>query len=203
MLHLSAPNTGPDRGIVDENLGGKNSGIPLGGREQTLGDDGKKCIGELGAHLGEHFRAEHLEDSVNGLGGVGGVKGGDHQVACLGGLVIHRAMRSDVTYAFLLSYAAILFGRAAWLGDPWAIPLKQLQSGALLLFAFFMISDPKTTPDSRVGRILFALLVAGAAAAVQFVLYRTNGLLWALALCSLATPLSTISFLEQNTVGTV
>jgi len=30
---------------------------------------------------------------------------------------------------------------------PWAIPLKQLQSGALLLFTFFMISDPKTTPD--------------------------------------------------------
>ena len=52
-----------------------------------------------------------------------------------------------------------------------------------------MISDPKTTPDSRAGRILFALLVAGGAAYVQFVLYRTNGLLWSLALCSLLTPL--------------
>ena len=38
--------------------------------------------------------------------------------------------------------------------------MKQLQSGALLLFTFFMISDPKTTPDSRVGRILFGVLVA-------------------------------------------
>ena len=76
-------------------------------------------------------------------------------MACLGGMVIHRAMRSDVSYAFLLSYVAILAARAVWLGDPWAIPIKQLQSGALLLFTFFMISDPKTTPDSRAGRVLF------------------------------------------------
>src|SRR2546422_5386760 len=55
--------------------------------------------------------------------------------------------------------------------------LKQLQSGALLLFTFFMISDPKTTPDSRAGRILFAIIVATGAAYVQFGLYRTNGLL--------------------------
>jgi len=110
-------------------------------------------------------------------------------MACLGGMVIHRAMRSDVSYAFLLSYAAILFGRAVWLGDPWTIPLKQLQSGALLLITFFMISDPKTTPDSRAGRILFALLVGASAAYIQFGLYRTNGLLWSLAFCSGLTPI--------------
>jgi Na+-transporting NADH:ubiquinone oxidoreductase subunit NqrB len=110
-------------------------------------------------------------------------------MACLGGMVVHRAMRSDVSYAFIATYAAILFGRALWLGDPWAIPLKQLQSGALLLFTFFMISDPRTTPDSRAGRFLFAILVAAGAAYVQFVLYRTNGLLWSLAICSMLTPL--------------
>lgn len=33
-------------------------------------------------------------------------------MACLGGMVVHRALRSDVSYAFILSYAAILFGRA-------------------------------------------------------------------------------------------
>jgi enediyne biosynthesis protein E5 len=110
-------------------------------------------------------------------------------IACAGGIVIYRATRSDVTYAFLMSYASILFGRAFWLGDPWAIPMKQLQSGALVLFAFYMISDPKTTPDSRAGRILFAALVAAGAAYVQFGLYRTNGLLWSLALCSIMTPI--------------
>jgi Na+-transporting NADH:ubiquinone oxidoreductase subunit NqrB len=110
-------------------------------------------------------------------------------MACIGGLVVNRAARSDVTYAFLGSYIGLVFLRAAWLGQPPANPLHALQNGALLLFSFFMISDPRTTPDSRPGRILFACLVAAGAAFVQFVLYRTNGLLWSLALFSLAVPL--------------
>jgi Na+-transporting NADH:ubiquinone oxidoreductase subunit NqrB len=110
-------------------------------------------------------------------------------MACLGGLVIHRAARSDVTYAFLSFYAAVLFGRALWLGDPLTIPLHQIENGAFLLFAFFMISDPKTTPESRSGRILFALTVALGAGYVQFVLFRPNGLIWSLALVSMTTPL--------------
>jgi len=75
-------------------------------------------------------------------------------------LVLHAARRSDVALFFLGSHAALLFARAWWLGDPWAIPLHQLQSGALLIFSFFMISDPRTTPDSRLGRLLFAVAVA-------------------------------------------
>lgn len=110
-------------------------------------------------------------------------------IACAGGLVVNRAARGDVSLAFLLSWAGMLVGRAAWLGDPWVIPLHQLGSGALLLFSFFMISDPKTTPDSRAGRILFALLVAAGAYYVQFKLFRPNGLLWSLAAMSLVVPL--------------
>lgn len=110
-------------------------------------------------------------------------------IACLGGLVVNRAARSDVTYAFLAFDLAILFGRALWLGQPLTIPLHQLSSGAFLIFTFFMISDPKTTPDSRAGRILFALLVALGAGYVQFVLYRPNGLLLSLAFLSPLVPL--------------
>lgn len=75
-------------------------------------------------------------------------------------LVLHRARRADVALFFLGSHAALLLARAFWLGDPLAIPLHQLQSGALLIFSFFMISDPRTTPNSRVGRLLFAFAVA-------------------------------------------
>ena len=103
-------------------------------------------------------------------------------MACLGGLVVNRAARSDVTYAFIVFYMALVFGRSLWLGEPMSIPLHRLENGALLLFTFFMISDPRTTPNSRAGRILFALLVACGAWYVQFRLFRTNGLLWSLAL---------------------
>ena len=110
-------------------------------------------------------------------------------VAGFGSLVLWRARRSDVTWAFLGSYAVLLFGRALWLGDPLAIPLHAMQSGAFLIFAFFMISDPRTTPDSRAGRIAFAALVAVGALFIRFGLYHTNALLWSLVACALLVPL--------------
>src|SRR5262245_42931513 len=75
-------------------------------------------------------------------------------------LVLHAARRSDIALFFIASHAALLLARALWLGDPLEIPLHQLQSGSLLIFTFFMISDPKTSPDSRLGRFLFAFAVA-------------------------------------------
>lgn len=75
-------------------------------------------------------------------------------------LVLHAARRADIAVFFLASHAALLVGRAWWLGDPLAIPLHQLQSGSLLIFAFFMISDPRTSPDARLGRLIFAFAVA-------------------------------------------
>jgi len=110
-------------------------------------------------------------------------------LAGFGSLVVRRSARSDVTFGFLAAWAAVLSARAAWVGQPWAVPLHQLENGALALFAFHMISDPKTTPDSRAGRLAFAALVALGGAAVQFGLHRTNGLLWSLALGSLFVPL--------------
>jgi enediyne biosynthesis protein E5 len=49
-------------------------------------------------------------------------------VACVGSLVVNRASRSDVTYAFLFYYVTSLFGRALWLGDPISIPLHQFHN---------------------------------------------------------------------------
>jgi enediyne biosynthesis protein E5 len=83
-------------------------------------------------------------------------------------LVLQAAQRSDIALFFLGSHAALLLARALWLGDPLAIPLHQLQSGSLLIFAFFMISDPRTTPDSRLGRFIFAFGVAALAHYLTF-----------------------------------
>jgi hypothetical protein len=110
-------------------------------------------------------------------------------VLCLGGLVVNRAARADVTWAFLAAYGSLLAGRAWWLGQPLAIPLHQVASGAFLIFTFFMISDPKTTPDSRPARILFAVLVALLAGWFQFALYRPTALLLALACVAPLVPL--------------
>ena len=108
---------------------------------------------------------------------------------CLAGLVLTRARRADIALAFLAIYAGLLFIRAFYLGDPLPIPMKQMQSGAVLLFAFFMISDPKTTPDRRSHRIIFAGLVAALAFLFQFLLYRPEGLMYALFILSPLVPL--------------
>jgi Na+-transporting NADH:ubiquinone oxidoreductase subunit NqrB len=89
-------------------------------------------------------------------------------LSCFAILVLHAARRSDMAIFFLASHATLLLARAWWLGDPLAIPLHQLQSGSLLIFAFFMISDPRTSPDSRLGRFIFALTVALAAHYMAF-----------------------------------
>src|SRR6185436_12083828 len=78
----------------------------------------------------------------------------------MGSLVVYKSRRSDITWAFLLGWAAVLFGRSLWMGEPMTIPWHRMQSGVILLFAFHMISDPKSTPDSRAGRLLFSALVA-------------------------------------------
>ena len=110
-------------------------------------------------------------------------------IACAGLAVVHRSARSDVTVAFIAAYAFLITARSSGLGEPLTIPLHRLESGAFLLFSFFMISDPKTTPDSRAGRLAFALAVALGAYYVQFRLFRPNGFLWALAVLSPCVPL--------------
>ena len=114
---------------------------------------------------------------------------GAFALACLGFLVLTRAKRAETTLAFLTFYGALLFGRALWLGDPLSIPLHQLQNGALLIFAFFMISDPKTTPNSAPGRVLFAGIVASIAFTIQFIYYEPNGPILALIVSAPLVPL--------------
>lgn len=110
-------------------------------------------------------------------------------VASLGGSVLRRTERGDVTVAFAVAWCLLIFGRAWWVGDPWTIPVHRLQSGSLLLFTFFMISDPRTIPDSRPMRVLFACAVALLGFWIQYLQFRTNGLLWSLFLLAPAVPL--------------
>jgi len=123
---------------------------------------------------------------------------GAFALACLGFIVLTRARRAESTIGFLGSYAMLLFGRALWLGDPLAIPVHQLQNGALLVFAFFMISDPKTTPDTRTGRILYSLLVAFVAFAIQFILYEPHAAIFALVTTAPLVPLIDYLFQGRN-----
>lgn len=110
-------------------------------------------------------------------------------LGALGLMVTGKAKRWDVSLAYLATFAAICVGRAVWYGDPLSIPLHQLQSGALLIFAFFMISDPMTTPNARPARVIHAVLTASLGAFIVFDFYRADGVILALILTAPLVPL--------------
>lgn len=104
-------------------------------------------------------------------------------------LVLSSAKRLDIALGFLAGFALMLFGRAYYLGDPMAIPIHQLQSGALLVFAFFMITDPRSTPNSSLARLVFAFAVAALAAWLSWEYHIRGAMLYALAALAFLTPL--------------
>ena len=106
----------------------------------------------------------------------------------LGTIVAQRARRLDVSWVFLSAFLGLVALRVALLGQSWAIWWHQLGNGALLLFAFFMISDPMTIPNRSGARIAYALIVAVGAAAWQYLLFKPNALIWALFLLTPLVP---------------
>jgi enediyne biosynthesis protein E5 len=107
----------------------------------------------------------------------------------MGALTLTKAARWDTALWFIGVFAACLVGRALYLGDPLTIPLHQLQSGALIVFTGFMITDPRSTPNHWAGRMIFAMCVAVLGWWLQWRWQLRPGLLYALILCCPLTPL--------------
>ncbi|MBW4661490.1 MAG: RnfABCDGE type electron transport complex subunit D [Drouetiella hepatica Uher 2000/2452] len=77
-----------------------------------------------------------------------------------GGLVLGRIGRWDTSVAFLASYAGLEAVRNLWLGWTWDVWAHRMMSGSLLVFALFMITDPRTVPNARIARIIWAGAIA-------------------------------------------
>jgi enediyne biosynthesis protein E5 len=120
----------------------------------------------------------------------------------LGGIVTQRIQRLDISLAFLGSWAGLLALRLIWFGYDAPIAsamwLQQMSSGGTLLFAFFMISDPMTTPQRQRARIAYAIAIACAAFVWQFVLYKPHGLIVALFAGSFCVPVINYFFPQQR-----
>ena len=108
-------------------------------------------------------------------------------IAC-GGAICWRAGRAGTALAFLAVYALLQVLSAAALGGSAAAVVYGLRDGTLLIVAFFLVPDPKTTPDHPLARGLFAAWVAALGCVFQLWLAEPYGLFYALALVSIATP---------------
>ncbi|MEM9050466.1 MAG: RnfABCDGE type electron transport complex subunit D [Bacteroidota bacterium] len=104
--------------------------------------------------------------------------------------ILLRVKRWDLSVSFLTCLFLLEAVRVVlYLGWDWPVLFHRFESGTILLFAFFMITDPKTTPNSRRGRILWGLLIAALSFFLGQFLYLYEAPLIALFIISLTTPL--------------
>jgi Na+-transporting NADH:ubiquinone oxidoreductase subunit NqrB len=97
-----------------------------------------------------------------------------------GGLVLKKIGRWETSLVFLGVYASLEAIRNVWLGWDSEVLLHHLSSGSLLVFALFMLTDPRSIPNAIKGRIIWAISIAVLTFVLQYTLYLQTAMFWAL-----------------------
>lgn len=97
-----------------------------------------------------------------------------------GGMVLKRVGRWDTTGMFLTSYALLEAMRNLYLGWTWDVWAHRMMSGSLLLFALFMVTDPRSIPNARPARLVWALAIAMVTFVLRNQFYLSTAVFWAL-----------------------
>ncbi len=120
-------------------------------------------------------------------------------VGSLGFIVVNRVGRLDVGLSFLLVYAGLQFIKiVCYYGWELDVFFHNLSSGTLMLFSFFMITDPVSTPNAPKARVLWAAVIAVLAFALSDIFYVYAAPLWALFIISPVTALLDKSFIHKR-----
>ena len=108
-------------------------------------------------------------------------------VVC-GLLVTHTIRRYDIAFYFLGFHivTSLIFSGLGYV--TLGALLQQFASVALLLFTFFMITDPKTIPNTKTGRLLYAFFCAGFGGVLNYIFHIQPGFVYALFIAALFLP---------------
>ncbi len=131
-------------------------------------------------------------------------------VGSAGLMVLMRVGRIDTSLTFLITFALLDLARTVlylgWGLDVWA---HRMMNGSLLLFTFFMITDPMTTPNAPRARIAWSILIAVITFGIGTFAFVHTAPIWALFLLCATTPLldslfkgERFSWLPGNRIGT-
>jgi Na+-transporting NADH:ubiquinone oxidoreductase subunit NqrB len=104
-----------------------------------------------------------------------------------GGLVLKKVGRWDTTIAFLSFYFAMEAVRNVYLGWTWDVWSHRMMSGSLVMFSFFMITDPRTIPNAKPARIIWTFTIALITFILRNYFFMTTAVFFAL---FLAAPLT-------------
>jgi Na+-translocating ferredoxin:NAD+ oxidoreductase RnfD subunit len=120
-------------------------------------------------------------------------------VITLGTIVVTRVQKLDISLAFLFTFTGLLYWRQVYvLGWPLDHFIHSVSTGSLLLFTFFMISDPRTSPNHPLARILWAVLIAIIAFYLAAFKWKYNTLIWVLVATAPLVPILDKIFKAKN-----
>lgn len=103
-------------------------------------------------------------------------------------LVLLKVGRIDTSLSFLGTLMALEFFRTCiYFNDNIWVFLQKFSSGTILLFAFFMITDPMTTPRSFKGRLIYGCIIGGCTFYLTNWMQAYDAPIWAL---TIATPIT-------------
>ncbi len=106
-----------------------------------------------------------------------------------GGIILKRVGRWDTSAAFLIAYGGLEAIRSVWLGWSWDVWQHHLMSGSLLLFALFMLTDPRSIPNAAKSRLIWAIAIALLSFSLEHFFYLKTAVFWALFIISPMTVL--------------
>src|SRR5436190_12542320 len=111
-------------------------------------------------------------------------------VVTFGTIVVTRVQRLDASLAFLLIFIGLLYWRQVYvLGWTMDYFIHSVSTGSLLLFTFFMISDPRTSPNHPIARIIWAVFIAAVSFYLAAFKWKYNTPVWILVAAAPLIPL--------------
>jgi Na+-transporting NADH:ubiquinone oxidoreductase subunit NqrB len=103
---------------------------------------------------------------------------------CAGGIISNKVGRWETSITFLVTYGGLEALRSFYLGGSWDVWQHQLESGSLLLFAFFMITDPRSIPNAYASRLIWSVAIALITFILRDYFYLSTAMFWALFITS-------------------
>src|SRR5439155_314229 len=109
-------------------------------------------------------------------------------ILAIGGFTAFRVSRWDLVMAFVGGFCLMAFVEELISHKGLTFVYGPIVGAAFQLFALSMLTDPKTTPDTRMWRIIFGLTVAGVDGVLRLMSIQ-NSLFLALFFVSACVPL--------------
>lgn len=96
-------------------------------------------------------------------------------------MILFKVGRIDTSLIFLVTLFGldILYSQV-YLGWEWDVFAHKATNGTLLLYAFFMITDPITTPNHKKGRAIWSILLGGISFVLMSQFYLHTAPIWVL-----------------------